>query len=99
MPAFALRATARQPSLASPSSARLACRAVAREASEGWRTGWDSNPRWPYGTGLKVLAPRRWSDRSADRFAVAAYAAAHEECSFSILVHPSGIEPASFAYR
>ena len=35
-PASALRATARQPPLASPRGAVRACRAVAREASEGW---------------------------------------------------------------
>src|SRR5580700_6434964 len=34
-PAFALWASARQPSLASPQAGNMACRAVAREASEG----------------------------------------------------------------
>ncbi len=38
-----LRATARQPSLASPPKSELACRAVAREASEGWWAREDSN--------------------------------------------------------
>src|SRR5438128_12032056 len=33
-PAFALRASARQPSLASPRESGVACRAVAREASD-----------------------------------------------------------------
>jgi plasmid stabilization system protein ParE len=42
-PAFALRATPRQPSLASPRKSGLACRAVAREASEGWWAHKDSN--------------------------------------------------------
>src|SRR5580700_7392295 len=35
-PAFALWASARQPSLASPQARSMACQAVAREASEGW---------------------------------------------------------------
>src|SRR5713101_7756119 len=44
-PAFALRATARQPSLASPQKSEPACRAVAREASERWWGRQDSNLR------------------------------------------------------
>src|SRR4029450_6634964 len=47
-PAFALRAPARHPSLASPLISALARRAVAREASEGWwRTQSKSNPSPP----------------------------------------------------
>src|SRR5205807_2780577 len=44
-PAFALWASARQPSLVRHERAGLACRAVAREASEGWWGRKDSNLR------------------------------------------------------
>jgi hypothetical protein len=48
MSAFALRATARQPSLASRQASSLACRAGAHEASEGW---WEAD-------GIEPLAPK-----------------------------------------